>query len=173
MEVDEPIKEREWGNVRFRGSRRTSEASTDDNADSRFWIGLSVFLMVALAYPWYSYWVNAQLLSRSFQEAADSFGRELNVAARQTRQARAVSTAQTQEYERESHIANVRVVGVSRNRAGPVAIVRLGNAGLAESTLTICRQSEVMLGDTLDGQSLRVQRHRGSQPAISVGNIRC
>ncbi|WP_222564912.1 hypothetical protein [Novilysobacter antarcticus] len=171
--MDEPTKGREWGNVRFRRNSRSSEGSLDDSADSRFWIGLLVFLMVALAYPWYSYWVNAQLLSRSFQKAADSIGRELDVAARQSRQKRAANTAQRKESERSARIANVRVVGVSPNRAGPVAIVRLGNAGLAESTLTICRQSEVMLGSSLDGQLLRVQEHRGSQPAISVGNIRC
>ncbi len=171
--MDEPTNDREWRNVRFRSSSRTAEGSPDDNADSRFWIGLLVFLMVALAYPWYSYWVNAQLLSRSFQKAADSFGREVDVAARQTRQDLAVSAAQRQESERQARIANVRVVGVSPNRAGPVAIVRLGDAGLVESTLTICRQSEVMLESPLDGQSLRVQQHRGSQPAISVGHIRC
>jgi len=113
------------------------------------------------------------LLSRSFQKAANSIGRELEVAARQTRQELAASTARSQESERKARIANVRVVGVSPGRAGPLAIVRLGNAGLVESTPTICRQSAAMLGNPLDGQSLRVQQHRGNQPAISVGNIRC
>ncbi|MGY1424503.1 hypothetical protein [Lysobacter sp. A289] len=91
--MDEPAKERDWGNVRFRRSSRTPDGSPDDNADPRFWVGLVVFLMVALAYPWYSYWVHAQLLSRSFQEAADSLGRELDVAERQTRQELAASAA--------------------------------------------------------------------------------
>ncbi len=171
--MTEPTKEREWGNARFRRRSRAPEGSPEDSADSRFWIGLLVFLMVALAYPWYSYWVHAQLLSRSFQQAADSFVGELNAAAQETRQELAASAARSKESARKARISNVRVVGVSPGRAGPVAIVRLGNAGLAESTLTICRQSEAMLGSPLDGQLLRVQQHRGNQPAMSVGRIRC
>lgn len=170
--MNESIKQ-DWGNVRFGRRTRIPEGSTDDNADSRFWIGLMVFLMVALAYPWYSYWVHAQLLSRSLQEAVSSLGRELDVVEQQTRQELDASAARSNEAARKARIAMVRVMGVSPNRAGPVAIVRLGDAGLAESTLAICRQSEAMLRSPLDGQLLRVQQHRGNRPAMSVGSIRC
>ncbi len=43
-------------------------------------------------------------------------------------------------------VAAVQVIGATTTNGIPVAIVRLGEAGLAESTTTICRQATGWLG---------------------------
>ena len=53
--------EKDWGNLRFTPRRgRHAQESPEDNASSRFMIGLVVFVLVVLLYPWYSYWVQTR-----------------------------------------------------------------------------------------------------------------
>ncbi len=61
----------DWGDVRFRSRRtRYAEGTPEDNATARFVIGILVFLVVALLYPWYSYWVQSRLVARDLEKAA-------------------------------------------------------------------------------------------------------
>lgn len=136
--------------------------SGDDGAGARFWMGLIVFLLVAAAYPFYSYWVQARLLARDVARAGEAFSQQLEA-----------ENARMNEQARKARIAKVSVVGTAPNRNGPIAIVRLEQASLDEATPTICRQAANMLGSSLAGRSLRVQRHRGGQPAVDIGTIRC
>ncbi|GAB3306767.1 hypothetical protein [Luteimonas notoginsengisoli] len=70
--------DRDFGSLRFSSRRnRYAEGTPEDNANSRFVIGLVVFVAVALLYPWYSYWVQTQLLARDFQRAAGELGAQL------------------------------------------------------------------------------------------------
>lgn len=181
MERHEPVLEREteaaakdWGNVRFRGRRQGAAPGTpEDNADARFWIALVVFLCVALVYPWYSYWVNARLLSRDLQSAGEEFSRQIEEGNAEMRQQLMASASLREESDRQRRLGSVRVMGTIPSRSGMIAIVRLERVGLTEASATICRQAAGMLGSDLTGQLLRIQRHRGNQPALDVGSIRC
>ncbi len=57
-----------WGNAWFR-VRRAAGVGVTSAADpqSRFVIGLIVFVVVALAYPWYSYWVQSRLFTNDVE----------------------------------------------------------------------------------------------------------
>ncbi|MCJ0824500.1 hypothetical protein MQC88_00755 [Luteimonas sp. 50] len=183
MERHEPVLNREdqseaaaedWGNVRFRRLGAGGGAgSPDDNADARFWIGLLIFLLVALAYPWYSYWVNARLLASDLQAAGEVIGRQIEASNAQLRRQSMAQAARQRAATQQARIASVRVVGTIPGANGPTAIVQLEQAELTEAAATICRQTEYMLGSSLAGKALRVQRHRGSRPALDVGSIRC
>jgi len=181
MERHEPVLEREpdgaakdWGNVRFRGRRNgIAPGTAEDNADARFWIVLVVFLSVALAYPWYSYWVNARLLSRDLQSTGEEISRQIEAGNTEMREQSMAAAARRQESDRQRRLASVQVVGTIPSRSGVIAIVRLEQVDLTEASATICRQAEGMLGSDLTGQLLRIQRHLGNQPALDVGSIRC
>lgn len=166
---------KDWGNVRFRRRRSRHDAgSPDENADARFWIGVMLIFAVALAYPWYSYWVNARLLTRDLEMAGREVIRQIDIASEeQNRQSEAAATAR-REAARRARISTVRVVGTVPGNEGPIAIVRLEQSQLPEAASTICRQSEFMLGFPLAGQLLRVQLTRGgNQPAVDGGHISC
>src|SRR3546814_12356873 len=70
--------EKDWGNLRFTSRRgRYAQGSPEDNANSRFVIGLVVFVLVALLYPWYSYWVQTRLVARAVARAVDVMDAQL------------------------------------------------------------------------------------------------
>src|SRR3546814_8398836 len=70
--------EKDWGNLRFTPRRGGySQGSPEDNANSRFVIGLVVFVLVALLYPWYSYWVQARLVTRDVTRAVEVMDAQL------------------------------------------------------------------------------------------------
>jgi len=54
-----------------------------------------------------------------------------------------------------------------------MVIVKLGQASLVEARASICRQAAASFKQPLAGERLRVQRHRGAQPAVDVGSITC
>lgn len=130
--MTDPESPRDWGNVRYRGGSRRPGLAAGDEAGTRFVIGVVVFLAVALAYPWYEYWVQSRLLARE-----------------------------------------VQVVGASGGSGGAVVIVRMGEASLDEAAPEICRQAGAWLRTSVQGQRLRVQRHRGNAPALEVGQVGC
>src|SRR3546814_14135886 len=70
--------EKDWGNLRFtqRGGGY-SQGSPEDNANSWFVIGLVVFVLVALLYAWYSYWVQARLVERDVTRAVEVMDAQL------------------------------------------------------------------------------------------------
>lgn len=181
MERREPVLEpthkksgQDWGNLNFRRRRPASSLGTpDDNAESRFWIGVGIFLLVAVLHPWYSYWVNTRLLGWELESAGEEISRQLDAANEQMRQEAAAVASRREAVSRRQRISGVRVVGAVPSRTGPVAIVRLGQSNVSEAKATICRQAEEMLGMPLSGEILRVQQHRGGQSTMDAGTIRC
>lgn len=183
--LDQAPSSKDWGNLRFRPRAKSGGAgSGDDNAESRFWIGVLLFLAVALAFPWYSYWVNAFLLTRdleaaraefarSMEKAEEDMSRQLEAADQRARQQAAANAARREAVARQGRVARVQVVGAIPSRSGPIAIVRLERATLSEAIPAICRDAGAMLGRSLAGESLQVQRHRGNDPALTIGEIRC
>lgn len=172
---------RDWGSVRFRRHREgDAHAHIADDAQSRFVTGLVVFLLVVLAYPWYSYWVHSRLLANEFEAGMREIGAEIETAEKQVRASvaqRQRVSAQVDQVRREStaseRIAAVRVMGATDGRNGPVVVVKFGNAGLTEATETVCQQAALFLGRPVANEVLRVQRYRGNQPATDAGHIRC
>lgn len=179
--MDENEDGREWGNVRFRRDRhRRAQWREADPVRTRFVTGLAVFIAVVLIYPWYSYRVQSHLLARDLdvpvaqlvdelEAASDEMFAELarreQVAARQI-QARRQSEARPRT-------AGVRVMGVTDGRNGLVVVVNLGQANIGQAAAQICSQTERSVGRRLDGVTIRLQRYRGSQPALDAGQIRC
>jgi hypothetical protein len=166
--------EKDWGNLRFRPRRsRYAEGTPEDNASARFVIGLVVFVFVALAYPWYSYWVQTRLAAHELRQvtaAMDSqLRRELKDAGNRVQQ----QAAQTRAAATHRRVAGVRVMGAMRTSAGPVVIVDLGDSGLAEGTPAICRQAADWLGQSTSGQTLRIQAYRARSPGENIGSVDC
>lgn len=164
---------KDWENVRFRPRSRFAAGSPDDNASARFSIAIVVFVLVALAYPWYSYWVQSRLIARDIQAATTQLNSEALAAMK------GLNQQLTNERERQvalaerRNISSVRVVGASVSQGMPVVIVQLGDASLPAVTATICQQASGWLGQSTAGMTLRVQRHRGGVPAIDAGRVRC
>lgn len=165
---------RDWGNVKFRARRgRGVQAHSADDAQSRFVTGLVVFLAVAIAYPWYSYWVQSRLLAYEVTTGLQQVGDEFAAAsARQQQESARVEQARRETTARE-RVAAVRVMGASDGTAGPVVVVNLGQAGVGESTAQICQQARFFLGRPLHGERLRLQRYRGTQPTTDAGTVYC
>lgn len=172
--ADQHESEKDWGNLRFRPRRsRYAEGTADDNANSRFVIGLVVFVLVALAYPWYSYWVQTRLLARDLDKAATELGTQLREETRA-----ATDWMQRDQQRRQAavdrrRIDGVRVMGAMTTQGQPVVIVSMGGAGLAESRATICRQASSWLKRSTSGMTLQVQSHRGRSPAATIGSVDC
>lgn len=179
--MDENVGDQEWGNVRFRRDRhRRSRLGESDPVQARFVIGLAVFVVVALLYPWYSYHVQAYLLARDLEAGLQQLNAELDGVADEMKadtarrqQASAQQAQARRDEQTRQRQAGVRVMGVNDGRSGPVVVVNFGQAGVAESAIQICSQAEHFLGRKLDGVPIRLQRYRGSQPALSAGQIRC
>jgi hypothetical protein len=163
----------DWGNLRFRRRAASGPGTPDDNADARFWIWIFVFLFVAAAYPWYSYWVNAHLLARDLQRAGEEIGRQLEASDAEMQRQAAQLRDQNIEAARRARLAAVRVVGAFPGQGGPIAIVHLGSAQVREASPVICREAGAMMGRSLVGEMLRIQRERGDQPAVDIGNLHC
>jgi hypothetical protein len=173
-EQDTSSGERDWGNLRFTPRRgRYAEGNPEDNADSRFVIGVVVFVAVVLLYPWYSYWVHSKLLERDLRQAAEAVGAQFKqeteaVNARMQRDA-----ARKQANTARQRIAGVRVMGAMITNGVPVVVVDMGQAGLAESAGAICTQASARLGRPTSGMTLQVQSHRGRLPAVTIGSVGC
>lgn len=172
--MEDAAAERDWGNVRFRpGQRLTSGKRGEDDAWTRFVIGAVVFVAVAAIYPWYSYAVQARLMARDLEAAAKVWEKDAAKLERQIMQ-EWNSTQQSPPAPSLSATPRmVRVVGVSQNRSGPVAIVQLDGEEAGQHSRLICSQAAVMLRAPVNGQYLRIQRHRGSAPAQEAGRILC
>lgn len=177
--MEEGNQGRDWGNVKFRARREVVAHSAED-AQSRFVTGLVVFLVVALAYPWYSYWVQSRLLAHEVEAGFRQAGAEVDAVMRQAeaelaqqQQASVRAEQARRETTARERIAAVRVMGASDGTAGPMAVVDFGQAGTAESTAQVCRQAEWFLGRALNGDRLRLQRYRGTRPATYAGTVYC
>lgn len=164
---------RDWGNVRFRPRSAAANRSSGEEADTRFIAGAVLFVLVALAYPWYSYWVNSHLLARDMRAAAVELDK-------QTRQFESELSAQMQPRPSVRHstptraaTAEVRVMGVSEGTNGVVLLAELGDRSLADAREALCFQASRWIRRSADGRTFRVQRYRGNAPARHAGSIRC
>lgn len=166
--------EKDWGNLRFTPRRgRHAQGSPEDNANSRFVIGLVVFVLVALLYPWYSYEVQTRLAARDLARVVEQFDAELRSQTKA-----AADRAEQAEQRRldaadRRRVAGVRVVGAMAASGQPVVIVDMGKAELWESQATICRQAARWLKRPTAGTTLHVQSHRGRSPAVTIGSVDC
>jgi hypothetical protein len=140
---------------------------------SHFWTGVAIFVGVALIHPFYSYQVQTRLAARDINAVVGEFSNQMNQMGEKAQR-------QVQESARESAAAalqrrqqGVRLMGTTSVGGNRVVIVDLGQATLGEAKATLCRQAAASFREPLAGERLRVQRHRGRQPAVDVGRITC
>ena len=169
-----PSDEKDWGNLRFTPRRgRHAQGSPEDNASSRFVIGLVVFVLVALLYPWYSYEVQTRLAARDLARVVEQFDAELRSQTKAAAERAEQAEQRRLDAVDRRRVAGVRVVGAMATSGRPVVIVDMGNAQLWESQATICRQAARWLKRSTSGMTLQVQAHRGRVPAASIGSVDC
>ena len=160
----EPRHEPDLQGLTFRRRARVAETSSD----GRFAYGVAIFLLVALAHPWYSYWVQKHLLARDIEqgvsEFSDQMDRELRQLSARTAAASRAAAART-EIQR---IGTARVVGISDGRP-PLAVVDFGQSNIHEADEVVCRQTALWLRRSVAGTVIRVQNvgSRGTENAIT------
>jgi hypothetical protein len=164
MERIEPRHEPDLQQLTFRRAPRWSEPVSD----GRFSIGVAIFLLVALAYPWYSYWVQTRLLARDIEQGVEQLSDTVDNEKRQVSQQDEEQSRFAREQAIRQRIAAVRVTGVSEG-SPPLAVVDLGQSDFLEADETICRQAGAWLHRSVSGKVIRVQglRPRGSNSAIN------
>lgn len=159
----------DWQDLNF---RKRGRASGDSN-DPRFAIGIGVFVLVALLFPWYAYEVVSYSLERDAEKAMNQIGIEtqqyINEANATSQHQRAASA----EHQLRQRVAGVRVMGVSSGGNVPTVLVALGNSNIYEAQNAICKQAAQWLDKNVVGTQLRVQSHRGNMPAVDAGEIGC
>ena len=166
--------EKDWGNLRFTPRRdRYAEGAPEDNANARFVIGLAVVVLVALLYPWYSYWVQTHLLARELQQATQAIDSQLRHELRGVGEQVQQAAAQSQQAANRRRARRVRVMGAMTTNGVPVVIVDMGEASLSQSTVGICRQAPGWLGRPVSGLTLQVEAWRRRAPAESIGSVVC
>lgn len=159
----------DWNDLSFRRRSRVSGNSTDN----RFAIGLSVFILVALLFPWYAYEVVSYSLERDTIKALNQFGIETQGQIDEANKESQKLQAATAEYQRKQRIARVRVMGVSTGGNMPTVLVALGNSNIDEAQNAICMQAALWLDKDVAGSQLRIQSHRGRKPTVDAGEISC
>ncbi|MBX3726253.1 MAG: hypothetical protein KF823_10070 [Xanthomonadales bacterium] len=152
---------------------RQNGKTPDTAADRRFGTGVLVLVVLALAWPWYAWFVEDLLDRRRLALEAAQMEAALAEQAEQARQASQQARQGRLARERERRVAAVQLAGVSDAADAPVVIARLGEASLEEAGETLCRQAGEWLRRPTSGIRLRVQRHNGSRPATDVGELRC
>jgi hypothetical protein len=162
----------DWGNLRFDRRPRGGRAYDADPAATRFAIGVSTFLVVALLYPWYSYWVHSRLLLKDATEALETLVGEEQEADEQAGKQAALMAERARARLERDRIGRVSVQGISVRDGLTVAIVDMGTARLGEATDTICRQVAGWRGGG-SFEAIQVRRYRGIAPALTVGTIHC
>jgi hypothetical protein len=163
----------DWDTAEVRTPAPRRQRPERDGQANRFAIGFTLFLLVAILYPWYAYRVDSFLAERELAEASRQMARLVDEDLRAMHEAGKRAEESTRRKQQLDRIARVRVKGVSDGPMGPVAIVDLGTAGVAEAQATICAQAARMSRQAGSNGSLRLQRYRGSQPAVDAGMIDC
>jgi hypothetical protein len=148
-------------------------ASPEAGAERRFGTALLVLVVVALAWPWYAWFVQDYLDRRMMAAAAAQLDAQLGEQSRQLQRAQSQARRSRLAEARARRIAAVQVAGVSDTGVEPVVIVRLAESSPEEARAAICRQAEHWLRRPTAGTRLRIQRHNGEQPAIDAGILQC
>ena len=170
-----------WQDLRFRRRSRVSEGSGNDH---RFAIGLGVFILVALLFPWYAYEVVAYSIERDATTALNKFGvetrKQIDEANTESQRQRAAAMEYQQrqsnanaELQLKRRVASVRVMGVSTGGNLPTVLVALGSSNIYEAQSTLCLQAGVWLHKNVSGSTLRIQSYRGNRPSVDAGEISC
>jgi hypothetical protein len=152
---------------------RQNGRTADSAADRRFGTGVLVLVVLALAWPWYAWFVGDLLDRRRLALDAAGLEAELADVAERTRQASEQARRSRLARERERRVAAVQVAGVSDAPGAPVVIARLGEASLGEARETLCRQAADWLRRPVSGSRLTIQRHNGDRPATDAGILDC
>lgn len=166
--------------MEFRRPNWVARGDHGDHGDHRFAVGVGIFLLVALAYPWYSNWVTYYQLTRGIAQATEQLESEsdrqsaaLSAQLEKSRRAAQASQAQYAEQSQQDRVAGVRVMGVSTGAGMPLVLVNLGASNLEEADEEICRQAAAWLRRDVSGVVLRIHRHRGARPALDSGQLAC
>jgi hypothetical protein len=168
MDRVEPRHEPDFQDLTFRRIPRWSHPQQDH----RFALGVGIFLLVALVYPWYSYKVQAFLLAKDLEAGAQKVARAMN---KEVREANAQMAQELHESEAEPlsrRIAAVRVTGISDGNP-PLAVVDLGESNLFEAGDTICRQTGLWLQRSVQGSIIRVQRFKSRGTVAPIQELAC
>lgn len=165
--------EKDWGNIRFRPRNLWQRSVSDGDIDARFTTAIIVFIVVALLYPWYEYWVQSRLMAHDLVRGAEAVTQQLQAETAKLDGEQRAGTERRRVRSQQQRINRVRILGATQGGGSPMVIVDLGDAGLTESASAICRQAEAWLDRPLDGVVLRVQRGQAGKGSISVGKVRC
>jgi hypothetical protein len=167
------------GSLRDTNQRAPAHAAPSTGVSAGlFWFGLAVFIGVALAYPFYSYQVQRRLAARDVSAAlvpavvpvpAEP---DAPLTAAEERQAK-IAAYRAAEAQPEVQQSTIAVLGTTMVGGKRVVIAELGGFSLAEARPLICQQAAALYRESLAGESLRVQRHRGSEPAVDAGKVVC
>lgn len=171
--MEDKKRDDDWSAVRRQASGRTYKTGSISSFDGRWWTAVAIFLAVALAYPWYSYQVNAFLFARDTEAAISEFARVSEESLKDMKKQLAQSADASRREQRRKRIESVRIKGVSDGPHGPVVIVEMGDASLNESQDSICRQASHWLKMKLTNTTLTIQRYRLNQPALDLGIVTC
>jgi hypothetical protein len=160
----------DWKHLSF---RRRSRISGSSGNDPRFVIALVVFVSAALLFPWYAYEVVSYSIERDATRALNEFGMETQKQVEAANKEAERQHSAALEFQQRQRVAGVRVMGVSSGGDLPTVLVSLGNSNTYEAERTICKQAGAWLNRNVSGTTLRLQRHRGNQPAADAGEITC
>lgn len=160
-----------WGEIRFQRSGRPVDPSED--AWARFRLGAVFALIALLAYPWYSYKVQAYLLANDVKDAAEQLGAEVASENQNLNHQLRQEVADDAAWSHEQRLMSVHIKGVSTIAGQPMMIVDFGQVNSTELKTTLCRQVDFWFQRSMDGQPIRLQQYRGNNPAIDAGSITC
>ena len=157
--------------------RNEGSPSPRGGSRGRFWIGVAVFLGVALAHPFYAYQVQKRLAARDAaaafapaREPTSTVASELTAAEQRQAFIAAQQAAQSTPVPapKGAVVYGSTVVGKQK-----VVIADLGKSSLAEATPSLCQQAAALERVSVAGERVRVQRYRGAEPAEDIGEIVC
>lgn len=160
----------DWKDLSF---RRRSRSSERPGSDHRFAIGLGVFVLVALLFPWYAYEVFSYSVYRDTAQALNDFGIETQEQIDEENAISEKKRVALQARRLAQRIAAVRVMGVSSGGNVPMVLVNLGKSNAYEAQSVICQQAGRWLNKDISGLRLRIQSYRGNRPALDAGEIGC
>lgn len=115
----------------------------------------------------------SKLRAQGLEAGLQQLNAEVEADTARRQQVTAQQAQARREEQTRQQVAGVRVMGVNDGRSGPVVVVNFGRATADQAAARICSQTERSLGRRLDGVTIRLQRYRGSQPALDAGQIRC
>lgn len=138
-----------------------------------FWLGLAIFIGVALAYPFYAFRVqqhlSAQVTPPLVQDIPPQAGAMTAAMERQNQIAARDAAGKVVFPEPQA----VLVMGTTMVGRARVVMVELGESGLPDARDAICRQAAEQFRESLAGMELTVQRYEAGQAGVDIGKVTC